>query len=715
MSQGHLPLSVCTDITVATISDHADNRTHGNNISKLLKWDDASMTDLWRYNRGVDSILSSLLPPTITLACSDLNCHSSEHKGVITDCCKAVENCLRNAGAEHIPSQAPRRNRPVIPGWNNFVSEKRAAALEAFRIWKENDRPLTGLIWEVKRRTQAQFKWAVKQCRLLEKQTRADKAASALLRSSKLFWKEIDRQSTAKLPRAPNIGSSNTEQDIANDFAKLYKDTFNSVRDNDVDVDFVKNAFDAISHDSRVSINVSDVSNHIHNLTKGKASGTDDISPEHLIYASKRLHVVLCLLFNCMLVHGYVPNNLMHSYITPVVKNKCASLSDFSNYRPITISTIISKVFELCILDKIAHRVKLTDNQFGFQPKLGCEMCIYVLKETVHIYVSRDSPVFCAFLDASKAFDRVSHSKLFRLLCAENVPLCVTRLLHYWYTHQTVHVRWGNAVSTDFHVSNGVRQGSVLSPLLFNLYMKGLSERLNRVRAHCTIGEMHINHLFYADDICLIAPSVQGLRMLLKVCERYGVEFDIKFNPNKSHCVYFVPHGNRVCRFGDAVFFGEVINCVSKVTYLGHIISCDMSDEYDMAHQKRILYCRGNQLARAFSNCSDDVKCALFKAYCYNIYCNALWNVFRVEALRHVKVAYNTAFRLLFGYARHDSASNFFAIHRVNGFLAITRNAAYSLLTRVESSMNKLVSACSSNASRSVLRSRWRALLRPEG
>ena len=421
----------------------------------------------------------------------------------------------------------------------------------------------------------------------------------------------------------------------------------------------------------------------------------------------------LFFFFNSMLNHGDMPDSLMQSYITPVVKNKCAPLSDHSNYRPIAISSNISKVLEMCIFSKISHLFEIADNQFGFQRQLGCDMCIYVLKETVHVYVSRDSPVFCAFLDASKAFDRVNHSKLFRKLCEHSVPLCVSRLLRYWYMHQTVHVRWGTCNSSSFRVSNGVRQGGILSPLLFNVYVNELSERLNKVPAYSAIGHVHINRLFYADDLCLMAPSVQGLRMLLRECEKYGVDFDIKYNPAKSHCLYFIPPGNSVTRFWDVSFCGQPIRCVSTVTYLGHVISSNMSDEEDMSRQKRILYCRGNQLARAFNKCSDNVKAALFRAFCYSVYCNALWNVFRVEQLRRVKVAYNTVFRLLFGYARHESASHIFTTHRVNGFLALTRISAYSLMSRVDSSVNTIVVACSREARRSVLRSRWAALLRP--
>ena len=133
----------------------------------------------------------------------------------------------------------------------------------------------------------------MKQCRLNEERIRADKAADALLKSGKEFWKEIKRQSVAKLPRAPTVGDSHCDADIADDFASIYKNTFNCVNSSDADVDFINNAFSSINESGRASVHVSTVSDVIKNLTKGKAAGDDGIYPEHLIYASRRLHTVL--------------------------------------------------------------------------------------------------------------------------------------------------------------------------------------------------------------------------------------------------------------------------------------------------------------------------------------------------------------------------------------------------------------------------------------
>ena len=140
------------------------------------------------------------------------------------------------------------------------------------------------------------------------------------------------------------------------------------------------------------------------------------------------------------------------------------------------------------------------------------DTCIYVLKEAVDFYVSQQSSVYLCFLDASKAFDRVNHSILFDKLLKRGVPGYLVRILSYWYSNQKMSIRWGSIMSEAFNVSNGVRQGGILSPYLFNIYMDDLSYKLKKKYAGCKIANMIINHLFYADDLVLMCPSHRGLQ-----------------------------------------------------------------------------------------------------------------------------------------------------------------------------------------------------------
>ena len=100
---------------------------------------------------------------------------------------------------------------------------------------------------------------------------------------------------------------------------------------------------------------------------------------------------------------------------------------------------------------------------------------------------------------------------IFHRLIDRNVPVILVRFFMAWYCTQEFVVRWGKCCSTTFTTSNGVRQGGILSPLFFNVYMDKLSCTLNDTKAGYIMNGVYMNHLMYADDLVLIAPSVRAL------------------------------------------------------------------------------------------------------------------------------------------------------------------------------------------------------------
>ena len=145
--------------------------------------------------------------------------------------------------------------------------------------------------------------------------------------------------------------------------------------------------------------------------------------------------------------------------------------------------------------------------------------------------------MFICYLDIKKAFDRVNYSKLFQKLIARSVPLYVVKIIAFWYVNQTIVLRWGNSFSRPFKVRNGIKQGGILSPYLFNVYVDQLSINLNACEVGCLVGEVPLSHLAYADDMVLIAPSRKALQKLLDVCGDYATENDIIYSTDKTYCM----------------------------------------------------------------------------------------------------------------------------------------------------------------------------------
>ena len=147
----------------------------------------------------------------------------------------------------------------------------------------------------------------------------------------------------------------------------------------------------------------------------------------------------------------------------------------------------------------------------------------------------RNYGIYVTFLDASKAFDRLNYWLLFDKLLKKPVPLLIIKLLCFWYTHQTMFVRWGDTISTQFTVANGVRQGRVISPILFN----DLSTALNSSGIGGYLGPTFLDHLCYADDLYIITLSSSGMQQLLNICQSYAIKQQLLYNGSKSFTLCF--------------------------------------------------------------------------------------------------------------------------------------------------------------------------------
>ena len=174
----------------------------------------------------------------------------------------------------------------------------------------------------------------------------------------------------------------------------------------------------------------------------------------------------LSTLFKCFIIHGHCSVVLLLATRLPLVRNKLGDHCSSKNYRSIAISSLFLKIFDWVILLLFGHCLQLDDLQFGYQEDISGTMCSWLALETINHFITNGSEVFTCTMDMTKAFDKVVHSVLFRKLMKTTLPPIFIRLLLTIYRLQSADVKWNGLKSRRFSLSNGVKQGVVLSDIL---------------------------------------------------------------------------------------------------------------------------------------------------------------------------------------------------------------------------------------------------------
>ena len=623
-----------------------------------------------------------------------------------------IINCM-NLSSEHLCKNNKNKKFVNKPGWSDHVSDLYKYSREIRSLWLDNGKPRQGHLFVEYTRSRARFKYALKYI----KRNEADMRKASLARKmsdleSNEFWKEIRAINNAKTPLPCSIEDSNGPKEIINLWEKHYREIFNCLPK----VSYGSN-FELEESYDKVKVKTEEIISAIKSLDDNKSCALDGIFAEHMKYASNKLVPLLSMCFSGLFVHGYLPRSLMSVVLIPIIKNKCGNISSKDNYRPIALASIASKIIERIILNRTEDILTTNENQFGFKKGHGTDQCIYVLKEVLNMYKSLNSCLSLCFLDASKAFDRINHSLLFQKLKSRGIPGYLLRILVFWYENQTMYVRWGKLLSSPFTVSNGVRQGGILSPFLFNVYMDELSTRLNKFSIGCVVGSLRINHIMFADDLVLVSPSTRGLSILLYECEKYGIECDILFNPKKSAVMFIKPEFMKNVKMPDFKINDTIIDVVNKYTYLGHIICESLLDDLDIARQRKKIFAQGNCLLRKFYMCTIDVKVTLFKSYCSSFYTAQLWTNYTQNAINKLYIAYHNTLKLLIGVNKREHTRPICVSLNVKFCPALIRNLMFKFMSRLLTSTNTIIKAlCESICFyRSTMWKHWRKNLYVHG
>ena len=311
------------------------------------------------------------------------------------------------------------------------------------------------------------------------------------------------------------------------------------------------------------------------------------------------------------------------------------------------------KIFDWVLLLLFSSELQTDQNQFGFEAGSSTSMCSWTAVEVVNYFARKGSPVFAALLDYRKAFDYVNHSKMFRNLINRKINLIFIRLLIYIYLFQECYVKWQSSKSPTFSVTNGTRKGSIFSPRGgFNTYLDPMLDSLRKSGYGCSIGSHFYGVLAYADDVLILATSVQGLQVMVKLCEEHATENDLMFstdpNPKKSKTMCIAFHCTNKDQLAPVKLNGDNLPWVPRAKHIGNILHEDGSTGHDLLVKKGIFIQTAMELNQEFHYLPSNLKLKLCELYNSHFSGSSIWKLESKEA-QQLYSAWNKNLKVIYG------------------------------------------------------------------
>lgn len=560
--------------------------------------------------------------------------------------------------------------------WNQELDILKQSSITSCRVWRDAGKPRHGAIYSQYKRDKLIYKKRIREEQSAETKSYTNDLHDALMRkSSQGFWKTWNSKFGKNTHKIIQVDGNADSQVIADNFAIHFEvncSPLSTERNVELKAKYKERRtfYQGSSILQSQLFDTELISKLVEGLALGKAAGVDTLSSEHMKFSHPILVSLLTRLFNYFIFVGHIPDSFGVSYTVPIPKcdgrTRALSVDDF---RGISISPVISKLFELAILDRFGKFFATSDQQFGFKKNLSCTHAIYCVRNTIESYIKEGSTVNVCALDLEKAFDRMNRFALFGKLMDRNLPNELLDILESWFDASVTCVKWLNHSSSLFNLLAGVRQGGVLSPVLFSIFIDDIVIRVRKVNVGCYFSAVCASIFLYADDILLIAPTVSGLQLLLQVCEEELDYLDMRINIRKSMCIRFGQRFDVNCAELQSTQGGS-LQWVSSCKYLGVYMLSGRTFKcsYD---------CRKSSFFRAFNSiyskvgqhAAEDSVIALLRAKCLPIL------LYATEACpllsRDINSLNFTVTRALMKIFRTGSAANITECQRNFNFLPV--------------------------------------------
>ena len=383
-------------------------------------------------------------------------------------------------------------------------------------------------------------------------------------KDQKMFWKLLDKLH-------PKEDNSLVAKISGDRWVNHFKSTFTSTRE---DMAYPPDSLTPGPLDYEITVH--ELLNASYILKDNKASGHDSISNEMIKCLIEVNPTILVKLFNVILTQNADIKNWVVSIITPIYKS--GSKTHPTNYRGISVISCLSKLFssilQLRLKTYVLDHNILSDEQLGFREGNRTSDSHIILYSLIQKYCqNKNQQIYSCFVDFRKAFDSVPRDLLLKKLLERGVNGKFFNILKTMYGKDRCCVRIGDKVSSEFSVNQGVKQGCVLSPLLFNIFLSDLpnifeSPECQPVKIN---DSRYVGSLIWADDVVLLSESNIGLQEMIHKLDSYAKNNHLEVNNDKTKALIFNKTGRFIklaYKMGD-----QFIYCTNSYKYLGFIFT----------------------------------------------------------------------------------------------------------------------------------------------
>ena len=390
-------------------------------------------------------------------------------------------------------------------------------------------------------------------------------------------------------------------------------------------------------------VNILDVKNAINKLNSRKASGFDTIPPIFIKTLKNDIAEHIKILINKCIRQNLFPDRLKMSNISPVYKKKDSLNKD--NYRSINLLPIISKIFERVINDQLCTHMKSFFHTLlsGFRPKYGCKDILCKLTEDWRSALDNKLNIGVIAIDLSKAFDCMPHGLLLAKLHAYGIDISTCELLKSYLCERKQRVKIGTHYSSWVTASKGVPQGSILGPLLFNIFINDF--------LYMQLSSTVYN---YADDntISYIHEDISQIKIVLKSDAIKATEWFndnmMKANPGKFQLMFLgknVISKNVSLQLGDKRLTGS-----DTINVLGIDIDSRLNYDLQISNICGKMSKQINALLRIKNDLDISSRRAIYNSYIVPQlnYCATVWMFTSRTNLKKLDKLNNRAIRMVF-------------------------------------------------------------------